>query len=638
MNGWIRIGTKVDSSGVEKGIKAIERKIDQAEREKLVIATNMDKTKVELNEVNTELEKMKSNADSLRSKFANVKGNLSFEQLIAKKDYEKMIPTIDALDKKHAKISDTLSKQQLKYDKINAQVDTYKEKIDLIELKQQEKAINNINTGIGKTVKSVVRWSLAAIGVRSIYAGIRSLLSNVSQYNDQIAGDMQYMGFALSSVFEPIVKSIVNWLYKILGLINQISMVLFGKNLFANAGVDKFQKAMGGAAKSAKEIKNNLAGFDELNVLGSEDSGASGGGAGITTPSMDLSQMNGDVPQWLLWLKDNIWDIVAALTGAASALVLFKLGLSGNEALGFGLAIYGIIVFIKDLIEYLKDPTFENFGKVIKDLGIIVLGFGIAFSSLPAIITGAVAMIVGVIISNWEIIKSFLENAVSSIYGLGDMITNWILSKINWVMEKFGYLGVGIMAILISLKDWIISIFAECINIVLHIFDGLFSGIKKIFDGILLLGKDLGGGLKLIFNGISDIIFGVLNALIDALNAVVAPVRSLIVTFGKVTGQNWTMENIRIPNVKAPQLARGGIVSKPTQAIIGEAGREAVVPLENNTEWLDMLAEKLEGIGTGSINISGKGNWAQFMRFLNFELDKSRKNKGTSFIGGAING
>ena len=637
MNGWIRIGTKVDSSGVEKGIKAIERKIDQAEREKLVIETNMDKTKVELDEVNTELEKMKSNADALRSKFANVKGNLSYEQLTAKKDYEAMIPTIDALDKKHAKISDTLSKQQLKYDKINAQVDTYKEKIDQIELKQQEKAINNINTGIGKTVKSVVRWSLAAIGVRSIYAGIRSLLSNVSQYNDQIAGDMQYMGFALSSVFEPIVKTIVNWLYKILGLINQISMVLFGKNLFANAGVDKFQKAMGGAAKSAKEIKNNLAGFDELNVLGSEDSGASGGGGGITTPSMDLSQMSGEVPNWLLWLKEHIWEIVAGVSGLAGALVLLKFGLSGTEALGFGIAIAGIISFIKDLIEYLKDPTFENFGKMIQDLGLIILGFGIAFASVPAIVIGAITLIFGTLIKYWEDIKAFLEKAKEWVLDIGNKAIEGYFSLIDKIPAKFNDLKLILKGIVFATVNTITGFFASGIDAVMNLFDGLFTGIKQIFDGIVKIAKgDLKGGLELVFKGIGNIFIGVLNFIIDAINAFISPLRALIVTAGKVTGNNWTMDDIKIPNI--PKLAKGGIVSKPTQAIIGEAGREAVVPLENNTEWLDMLAEKLEGIGTGSINISGKGNWAQFMRFLNFELDKSRKNKGTSFIGGAING
>ena len=29
--------------------------------------------------------------------------------------------------------------------------------------------------------------------------------------------------------------------------------------------------------------------------------------------------------------------------------------------------------------------------------------------------------------------------------------------------------------------------------------------------------------------------------------------------------------------------------------MIGEQGKEAVVPLENNTEWLDMLEERLSG-------------------------------------------
>lgn len=50
-------------------------------------------------------------------------------------------------------------------------------------------------------------------------------------------------------------------------------------------------------------------------------------------------------------------------------------------------------------------------------------------------------------------------------------------------------------------------------------------------------------------------------------------------------------------------MAKGGIISQPTQAIIGEAGKEAVVPLENNMEWLDLLANKL----VSKINGSGGG-------------------------------
>lgn len=52
-----------------------------------------------------------------------------------------------------------------------------------------------------------------------------------------------------------------------------------------------------------------------------------------------------------------------------------------------------------------------------------------------------------------------------------------------------------------------------------------------------------------------------------------------------------SMQLFTIPNI--PQLATGGITTRPTTALIGEAGREAILPLENNTDWMDVLAEKI---------------------------------------------
>ncbi len=60
-------------------------------------------------------------------------------------------------------------------------------------------------------------------------------------------------------------------------------------------------------------------------------------------------------------------------------------------------------------------------------------------------------------------------------------------------------------------------------------------------------------------------------------------------------------------NYAVPQLAKGGIAVAPTRAIIGEAGKEAVLPLENNTEWLDMLAERLGGTGETTIIVQLDG-------------------------------
>ena len=57
-----------------------------------------------------------------------------------------------------------------------------------------------------------------------------------------------------------------------------------------------------------------------------------------------------------------------------------------------------------------------------------------------------------------------------------------------------------------------------------------------------------------------------------------------------------------------PQLARGGIVDAPTTAIIGERGREAVLPLESNTGWMDILADRIAGrIGVTTAEAGGGG-------------------------------
>ncbi len=50
-------------------------------------------------------------------------------------------------------------------------------------------------------------------------------------------------------------------------------------------------------------------------------------------------------------------------------------------------------------------------------------------------------------------------------------------------------------------------------------------------------------------------------------------------------------KGINIPTI--PKLAKGGIVDSATIAMVGEAGKEAVMPLENNTGWITDLAGKV---------------------------------------------
>lgn len=96
-------------------------------------------------------------------------------------------------------------------------------------------------------------------------------------------------------------------------------------------------------------------------------------------------------------------------------------------------------------------------------------------------------------------------------------------------------------------------------------------------------------GFRNFWKGFVNVLIGGVNALIKGLNKISIDVPDWVPEIGgKKFGFN-------IPLI--PKLAKGGIVDKATLAMIGEAGREAVVPLENNTAWIDKLADKIGAKG-----------------------------------------
>ena len=77
----------------------------------------------------------------------------------------------------------------------------------------------------------------------------------------------------------------------------------------------------------------------------------------------------------------------------------------------------------------------------------------------------------------------------------------------------------------------------------------------------------------------------------------------------KITGE-FSISPPRVPKFSVDWYARGGVFDKPTLFTsggrlggLGEAGAEAIVPLENNTEWLDKIADRLSAKFGGGRNI-----------------------------------
>lgn len=97
-------------------------------------------------------------------------------------------------------------------------------------------------------------------------------------------------------------------------------------------------------------------------------------------------------------------------------------------------------------------------------------------------------------------------------------------------------------------------------------------------------------GMKDALNGVIGIVERTINNIVSKLNSFSIKIPNWVPTYGG------SSLGFNIPYAHLPRLAKGGIVNNPGrgQAVIaGEAGAEAILPLQNNTEWMDMLVDKV---------------------------------------------
>ena len=640
MDGYLKIKTKLDNSGIDKDITELENKIKKAQTDNL----GLDKEATGLQEEISQYEKLCNEADKYKEKIKQLEaerktltlGGLSSTNV---PQYNSLTTNIDLMKQKYSQATLEIDKQASKIDKVyskldkikakqtenNAKVQEFKDKIESIKINKVQNQINNIGKGIQGQISKIGKMAFAIIGIRTAWNAVRSVISIVSQYNSQVSTDLEYMGYCIANALVPIVQSLIKLLYTALSYINAISTAWFGINLFSNSSAKNFKKMKDGAsgtAKSAKEIQKSLQGFDEMNIL-QDNSSSTGESDGNPLPNIEKIE----TPAWIKWIIENKDLILSVIAGITAGLLAWKLGLGGIKALGIGVMVAGVVLAMQGVIAYLNDPTFNNFGKVIQGIGIAILGLAIIIGNLPLAVIAAVVIIWGTIVKYWEQIKTFFQGGI-----------DWLKEKSDWIRQMFGDVVGDIYDNFVSgLQDvlnWLDSTmkgikanFNEIISFIKNVFSGNWQGawqnIKNIFSNIwegmkntvktifgligkmaINIGKTVGATISGAFKAVVN---GVLWAIENILNTPIRTVNRLIGVINKVPGINLGYLN----TFSLPRLAKGGVISQPTQAIIGEAGKEAVVPLENNMEWLDMLADKLASkIGTSGgsyiINLDGR--------------------------------
>lgn len=230
-----------------------------------------------------------------------------------------------------------------------------------------------------------------------------------------------------------------------------------------------------------------------------------------------------------------------------------------------------------------------------------------------------------------EIITKCVEIIINLYVGLYNLLVDKVIKPIaEWVSKTVGNIKDWIKGAVDTIKGWfsdlwnkIKEIFSPVANFFKEVWNKAYNAVKTVFSPIVdffggiwdkiknkfsKLGTNIGDAIS---SAVKSGINGVISLIERTINTAISLINGAIRLINLLPGVNVSY----VQKLRMPRLAKGGIVDSATIAMIGEQGKEAVVPLENNTEWMDKLADRLAARMASptrvSLNVDGKElGWA----------------------------
>ncbi|HEY8190914.1 MAG TPA: phage tail tape measure protein [Alphaproteobacteria bacterium] len=152
-----------------------------------------------------------------------------------------------------------------------------------------------------------------------------------------------------------------------------------------------------------------------------------------------------------------------------------------------------------------------------------------------------------------------------------------------------------------AIKNFLLPILTSIKTVVTEAWAWLKSSFNAIVEPIRSVWQSLWSSLGAIVTSVWE---GIKNVVKESINFVIDKINSLIAAANSVASKGGSAIGIKAPQIPLiPRLAEGGVVTRPTLALIGEAGPEAVIPL--NRAGLRMAGA---GAGGVTINLTLTGN------------------------------
>ena len=236
-----------------------------------------------------------------------------------------------------------------------------------------------------------------------------------------------------------------------------------------------------------------------------------------------------------------------------------------------------------------------GFGKIVQSVGTIVGGLSKALTFLAAnpvvLVIAGIAALVAAFVVLWNKCEAFRDFFIG--------IWNTIKEKVDAFKTGFQEARTAIADEIDKLKEKATEIkdkFADAKAKIATAWQNLPDTFRKIWNSIGTGLKNLGSKVaSAVVNSIKSGINGVIQTIENIINKAIRLVNSAIKLANKLPGVNVGY----VSELTLPRLAKGGLLTGAQTVIAGEAGPEAIIPLDRLFAQMDKMAAQITGAGEG---------------------------------------
>ena len=281
-------------------------------------------------------------------------------------------------------------------------------------------------------------------------------------------------------------------------------------------------------------------------------------------------------------------SVFTTFIGVVKGVFSFLSGTAGGVAMvvvGAFMAVLNFLDMLRNGFDAVKE-AFMLLGIALATVGAIILA---PVTATGALIIAAIGAVIAIVATLVIVIKEHFNEIVNFLAGVGNTIVTVATTAWDTLLSTISNIITGIQTFIFTTAESIGSKLSETWS---NIQSSVTSSVSSIQSSISGAFNSALSTITSVMDKAKSIVQSGIDKLSSIFSGADLSLPHIDLPHFSISG-SFSLDPPSIPHIGVKWYAKGGVFNKPSIIGVGESGREAVMPLENNTKWIGELAGML---------------------------------------------